>query len=380
MKSKIILITSIIIILAINSLLPMLKAIEHYTVAPEEMTYKEYKDIKEENKRYDLTFKTKTLIKEYKKTKKEELTSEEMLTLEPPEDMRVEVYTKFFFEDHFWYTENFVQVISAVILFYSIFQFFLLKETEENVEFRKAKKQVDDANEKSVEPDSLEEFLVNDFNRPRKIKQHINNIKNKIIKLENKTKTEIKISCKEELDWFKQIKNTEAGKGVLPALIEQPRSKKEIKYLKEMKKLLAELKEDYIEEYIDAKKVKHYKDVTSNFVYTGNSKTEKSIDGYSAIKTDSERLKKDSYKKIGLMILITLSFATVITLLAVDIENKTPFEIIVNAIMKITPLLLQIKFGLDYKDDFMQTQLISNMKQRHNIIVMFLKHTNKGAI
>lgn len=377
MKSKIILIASIIIILAINSLLPMLKAIEHYTVAPEEMTYKEYQSKKEENKRYNLTLKTKVLIKEYKKNKEEELTAEEILTLEPPEDMKVEVYTKFFFEDYFWYTENFVQMVSAVILFYSIFQFFLLKETEENEEFVKLKKQVDEANSTSVEADLLEDYLTNSFNKPRKIKQHVNNIKNKMIKLENKTDVSVKVNCKEELELFKKLKNPEEGKGKLPALIDIERTKKEKKYLRKMKGYLAELKEEFIDEYIDALDVKHFKAITTNFVYTGNGKVEKSVDSYSGIKTDAERIKKDSLKKVGLMVLITLSFATVITLLAIDIENKTPFEIVVNAVMKITPLLLQVKFGLDYKDDFMQTQLISNMKQRYNIIAMFLKHTQK---
>lgn len=363
MKSKLFLIISIVSILIINSLLPILKATSHYTVVPEEMTYGEFKELKKKDKRLDLTLKTVTIINIYKDSKKEELTPEEFLLLEPPEEMEVSVYTKFFFEDYFWYVENFVHVVSAVILFYSIFQFFLIKDMDEDEEYLKLKKEVDDTNEKQVEADTLDTYLTNDFNRPRKIKQHITNVNNKLAKLESKTKVEIKKKFKETIE-------------------ESPfedYTKKEKRYLKRKKKLLDLKEPTYIETFIDAIKVKHFKKITTNFVYSGDNKIEKAVDGYSEIKTNKERLRKDGFKKVAFAILITISFASVVTLLAVNIENQTPLEIFINAVMKLTPLMLQIKLGLDYKDDFMRTQLMVNLRQRFNIVAMFLKHTHQQS-
>lgn len=358
MKSKLFLVISIVAILLINSLLPILKATSHYTTVPEEMTYQVYKEKKIKDKRLDLTLKTNLIIKDYKVAMEEEygLSPEDMLLLEPPGEMPVQVYTKFFFEDYFWYVENFVHVVSAVILFYSIFQFFLIKEMDENEIYLNLDRLVTKTNEEQVEPDLLDLYLANDFNRPRKIKQHLTNINNKLAKLENRTKpkTRANVANKENI--------------VL--------KRKERRYLRKKEKLERLKSKEYIEEFIDSIRVKHFKKVTTNFIYSGDNKLEKAVDSYSGIKTNRERLQKDGLRKVGLSVLITLSFASVITLLAVNVENQTALEVFINAVMKLTPLLLQIKLGIDYKTDFMNTQLMSNLRQRYNIIAMFLKHTS----
>ena len=64
MKSKILLIVAIVAILAINSLIPVLKASAHYTEAAEEITYGRVRI----DPRYELTFFSRALIKEYKET------------------------------------------------------------------------------------------------------------------------------------------------------------------------------------------------------------------------------------------------------------------------------------------------------------------------
>lgn len=345
MRSKFFLIVSILVILVVNSLLPTLKATSHYTENAVEMTYLEYKTLRATNQKYDLTLKTKMVIKAYRETLKEELTPEEFLLLEAPDELKVDVYTKYFFEDYFWYVENFVHIVSAIILFYSIFQYYLFDKIEKDKEYLELKLEVDTVNSTEVHPEDLENYLTEDFNKNRKIKQHVTNVTNEKAKINNKL-----------------VKN-----------IDKNSKKKKEKLKKRLEKLDYKLTEEYLSEYVPSIKVRHFKPITSGFIFTGESKKIKSVDEYSEVKTDKEQLRKDGLKKIMLSILIVLSFASVVTLLAVDIENQTPIEIFTNALMKITPLLIQVKFGLDYSKSFMTEHLIPNLITRRNIILRFLK-------
>lgn len=372
MRSKILLIVAIVSILAINSLIPVLKASAHYTEAAEEITYGEYKEL---DPRYELTFFSRALIKEYKETVirlNPDLTAEEMFLIEPPEDMKVSVYTKFFFENYMWYVENILNVVSAVVLFYSIFQYYLLKKKETTEEYLEIKKRVDLANESAVDPKELEEYLEEDFNMPRKLKQHISNVKNKLIALENKTSIEIKNKFKEHFEFYEKLENPIKGYNKLPSVIYNL-NRKERRYKEKKEELLNKISKSYLEKYLKDIKVKGYNEITAGFVYTGDLKVNKVGDEYSNILSDAKRIRRDSYLKILYSIGIVLSFATIITLLAVDIENMSTIDLVIRAISKLTPLSLQIKLGIDYSDTFLNDQLIKNLVFREKIITMFLK-------
>lgn len=372
MKSKILLIVAIVAILAINSLIPVLKASAHYTEAAEEITYGEYKEL---DPRYELTFFSRALIKEYKETVirlNPDLTAEEMFLIEPPENMKVSVYTKFFFENYMWYVENILNVVSAVVLFYSIFQYYLLKKKETTEEYLEIKRRVDLANESAVDPKELEEYLEKDFNMPRKLKQHISNVKNKLIALENKTSIEIKNKFKEHFEFYEKLENPIKGYNKLPSVIYNL-GRKERRYKEKKEELLNKISKSYLEKYLKDIKVKGYNEITAGFVYTGDLKVNKVGDEYSNILSDAKRIRRDSYLKILYSIGIVLSFATIITLLAVDIENMSTIDLVIRAISKLTPLSLQIKLGIDYSDTFLNDQLIKNLVFREKIITMFLK-------
>lgn len=381
------LIMTIFIIFSINAALPLMEAGTHYTTSAISMTYKEYKDLFEENQAYDMDWNSKMSVEIYKvlyQNTYTDLTPEEIVSIQPPDNFEVSVYTKYFFEDWFWYLSSFMSITSAVVLFYALFNYMITIEKSKRLEYINIENQVNQVNNQYIEPIFFEPWIDEDFNYKRKVSQHITNIKYEITVLQNGIKsfwfwnrrkpTDIKIINK-----FKTYFANYGKESVDPLAPNLPviyveMSKEEKRYVDKMERLHEQLQPDFIKEHIMGINVKYFKYIKPGFIYSGENIDSPTTDQYSNIKTDGERITRDSGKKVLTAITMTLAFAIILTLVIVDANNKPLFWVIIGALAKMAPLILQIKFSIDYKNTFMDEQLIPNLKLRKSIQLQFLQH------
>ena len=122
-RSMLFLVITAVIIFLINGLLPTIEGKAHYTADPVTVTYAEYLEMKEADDNCALTWGSESDIMEYKIKHN----TDDIHLVEIPDTFIVSVYTKFFFQHPFWYITTLVRVVSAVVLFYSIFNYLLTR-------------------------------------------------------------------------------------------------------------------------------------------------------------------------------------------------------------------------------------------------------------
>lgn len=375
-RSLLFLITTFVLILLANGFLPLLSGQAHYTVNPVEVTYAEYIVMKKNDELVDLTYGAKVKIEVYKdlyKVANPDLDPTEITLLEPPPQMKVKVYTQFFFESAWWYFGTGLSLVSAVFLFYALFNFFIVKAKDTQYSYMNGEYTIKQLNERYLDPDTFETWMEKDFNKQRKIKQHIRNTKYELKKLETATPYVIRRR-------FKHHVVIEVADNNLLPVIYKPLTKEERKYLDKKEELLDKLDERYIEDYVVDNDVDNFKEIKPGFVYSGVNVEGVGQDEFSNIKTDKQRIKGSMLSKILVSLSITLAFASVLTVLAVSIEEQNSFWLFLSVLMKIVPLGLQLYFALDYTNWFMENQLLPNLKFRENIAMMYLAEMKRRGI
>ena len=378
-RSLLFLIVTFVAILAINGLLPIVSGKVHYTAESVEYTYGEYLALKKSNEMYDLTYASRTLIKlyEYNYIKANpDLTPEELVTIEPPADLRVNVYTKFFFQSPWWYVSMIISMLSAVFLFYAVFNYLLVRSKDTRIEHINGESKIKQLNEKYLDPDTFEPWLEDDFNRSRKVKQHIRNVKHKLKRLETKTPYTIRKR-------FKHYFDTKQSDQVFDTLLPVPYielTRKERTYLDTKEELLDQLSDNYIQEYAIHSNVKNYKEIKAGFIYSGVNSNNVLSDEYSTIKTDTKRIKETVMSRALVALAVTFAFASLFTVVGADIESQSPFWIVVTIITKVVPLLMQIYFSINYTNWFMENQLLPNLSYREKIAYMYLAEMQRRGV
>jgi hypothetical protein len=363
-RSSLFLLLTFVAILMLNGLLPVIEGSAHYTVEPVEMSYGEYKALKAEDTRYQLTFLSEGLIEVYTlryEISHPEVSSEDMILVEPPDNFPVKAYTKFFFAHTFWYISTAISLGSSILLFYSLFNYMLIRSKESNDDYKELDNKVNEFIDRSVDPNTFEPWMDEAFNKRRKILQHESNVKYEISKLDKSVDFRIKQKLKK---YFEH----DCDKSFAPTDL----TKQEQKYMRRKEALLAQLDPVYIEQYVVEANIKNFKYIHPMFVYNGTNKEGRTTDGYSLIKTDAERIGGDAGRKVALLISFTLLFAVLFTMTAVASIGKDPFWIMVNVLAKITPLVMQIPFAIDYTENFMSTQIMTNLISRRNIALLYL--------
>jgi len=375
-RSFFFLILSFLVILGINSLLPTIQGASHYTADVANMTYAEYLVLKESDVHYEMTWLTEQKIEDYKKDYIEanpELTVIDKALIEVPGEFPVKVYTKFFFEYTFWYISTLTSLISAVLLFYSLFNYLLTISKDKYKKYVELEQDLEKMSRCDLDPVTFEPWMDYVFNYKRKIKQHKGNVKYKLDLLEQKTKYEDKKRLK---NYFKQP-NDGMKEQVLAQLGEL--TKKELKYLTEKERLLSYLDEDYIKEYVVNGRVKYFKYIHPMFVYTGTNTIGKTVDSYSLIKSDAQKISNDAGVKVLFSLTLTFIFSILFTVTAIASAEQSVFWIIVNVIAKIAPLLMQIPLAINYNNAFMENQLLQNLSHRRSIGLTYLADINRGV-
>lgn len=351
-RSVIMVFITVFVVFALNSLLPIIEGSTHYTADAVTMSYKEYKDKSEVDPNYRMTWVSVQRVETYIATYIKEhpdLTLDEQLLVEPPDGFKVEVYTKFFFQHVFWYMTTIVNLISALLIFYSIFNYLITKRKATYKKYLDLDQEIESLAQESLDPVTFEPWMVSSFNKPRKIKQHISNIKYKLDRLERKTPYKYKHPVKDS-----------------------PYMDKHRRYMEKKQELQSFLDEAYIEEYVMDRDVKGFLYIYPTFVTSGYNMTGRTTDSFSRIRSNAQRLGRDSIKKVAISTLLTVMFATLLTITIINSTDKPWYWVVLNVITSITPLIIQIPMAFDYCDSYMDEQLITNLVARRTIAYLYL--------
>ena len=353
-RSIIFLLISLFFILAINSLLPLISGGTQYTSGVVTSSYTDFLA----NPHYVLTFLSKASVNAAIK---------EGVDIS---SLQVSYYTRYFFEDTAWYISTVVSMVSAVILFYSLFNYLMTRAKDTYTKYVDLDKQLATITETLLNPETFEPWIDNVFNKRRKIQQHIANVKYKLDVLERKTSYEVKNIFRNyfSVGYSKESLDLASFKG------------KERRYMKKKTRLLALLDEQYIEEFVVSGKVKNFQHVYPMFVYNGANATGHTVDSYSLLKSDSERISKDSMVKIIVTLTIATVFATLLTLTLQGAEGLTWWEMLIQVLFRVTPLLIQIPLAIDYSDSFMDQQVITTLISRRTISYLYLSEMRKQGV
>jgi len=342
------LIASIFVVLAINSLLPIIEGSSHYTEAPEEMTYIEYKQKSEENNNYNLTWASNRDINRYIDAYCEDhnVPKSERYNVIPPDNFKVKVYTQFFFQHIYWWVSTLTHVVSILLIYYSVFNYLLSKRKQTYSKYLNLKEEIDNAVESKLDPNTFEPWMVHTFNKKRKEDQHKLNIKYKLDLLKRRTSYKIRTAPKD--------------------------NPKYQRYEKKKKLLEEQLTPEYIEQYLPSKRVKGFTYIHPTFVTSGYNVIGLSTDSYSLLNSDSQRIGKDGIRKTITSILITTMFAVLLTFTVGASIDQPWYWVVINVITKLVPMSIQIPAAYDYRDSFMENHLITNLISRRNIILLYL--------
>ena len=351
-RSLIFLVLTVIVIFAINALLPTIEGKAHYTADSITVTYKEYIELKEQNVNYNLTWSSEETVKNFIDTH----TVDGVLITPIPDDLQVEVYTKFFFQHTFWYVSTLTRVVSAVLLFFSVFNFILTKHKDNHKRYIELNNEMTMLSNTSLDPSTFEPWMEYSFNHDRKIKQHIDNTKYDINKLELRTPYEIRLLARTE-----------------------PTNPKCLKYLHKKEDLSAMLDDKYIEEVVIHRDVKNFKYIHPSFVMCGVNRLGRTTDSYSLIESDSVRLSKDMGVKAIVSTLLTIMFATLLTVTIVTAADKPWYWVLIDILTTLAPLIIQIPLAYDYCNTYMEEHLIANLLSRRTIAFLYLADVQKGA-
>lgn len=350
-RSLVFVIITALIIFAINSLLPTIEGKSHYTADPITVTYSEYLSMKNDNVNYSLTWSSEKTIREFV----EAHTEDGILTVPVPESLQVEVYTKFFFQHTFWYITTITRTVSAILLFFSVFNFLLTKHKDKYKRYVELNGEITQLTNNNLDPSTFEPWMENVFNHDRKIKQHIDNVKYELNKLEQRTSYKIRSLARKDLY-----------------------NPKCAYYIHKKADLQAMLEDKYINEVVMHRGVKYFKYIHPSFVLCGTNKIGHTTDSYSLIQSDASRLSKDIMSKALISMALTLMFATLLTMTIVTAADKPWYWIIIDILTTIAPLLIQIPMAYDYCNTYMEEHLITNLLSRRTIAFLYLADMQKG--
>ena len=374
-RSVIFLLLSLLVVLGINGVLPVIEGQAQYTVGAVDRTYGEYLTMKEENVNYRITWYSEQAINLYIANYVIANPGTNPFEVQVPANFKVQVNTKFFFEYPFWYITTTISLGSAIILFYSLFNYLVTLSKEKYKRYVDLSQEVDAMTENHLDPVTFEPWIHDTFNYHRKIQQHKTNVKYAIDKLETKVNYKIRKKLKPYFEMLRKDKEQAAEMYKKLGRL----SWFEYSYVHKRERYLQLLEDDYIREYVIDGKVKHFKYISPMFVYNGSDNEGVSVDSYSLIRSNERRIAKDAGSKIVWTVVNTFLFAILITVTAVSSYQQDPFWIVINAVSKIAPLLLQVPLAIDYSNTFMDSQLMTNLLSRRAIGLLYLADLKKGV-
>lgn len=348
-RNFVFLLLTVIIIFAINALLPTIEGNTHYTADPIEMTYEEYIKAKDVDNHYVLTWSSEEEINRYITQYREANEIPAYTSVDIPKEFVVEVYTKFFFQHVFWYITTLTHVVSAVMLFYAIFNYLIDRYKSEYDKYVNLDNEMVMLSNNSLDPATFEPWMIGVFNKERKAKQHISNVKYQLSLLETKTPYKVRNASNKYDRKFK-------------------------KYSTKKDNLNSQLTIQYINDMVEHKKVKYFKFIHPSFVTCGVNNLGHTVDSYSLMKSNSSRLGKDAVVKVFISLALTVMFASLLTMTVVSAADKPWYWVLIDIIATIAPLIMQIPLAFDYCAQYMDEQLIPTLMSRRTIALLYLAY------
>lgn len=348
-RNLVFLVLTVVIIFAINALLPTIEGNTHYTADPIETTYEDYLKMKEGNPHYVLTWSSEEEINTYITQFKEANNIPNYTAVDVPKDFIVSVYTKFFFQHVFWYITTLTHVVSAVLLFYSLFNYLLGKYKLEYEKYVNLDNEMTMLSNNSLDPATFEPWMIKVFNMDRKTQQHISNIKYKLNILEINTPYKVRNNVNKY-------------------------NRKYRKYINKRTSLSDQLSTQYINSMVEHKRVKYFKFIHPSFVTCGVNHIGHTVDSYSLMKSNSSRLGKDAITKVLISLVLTVMFASLLTMTVVSAADKPWYWVVIDILATIAPLVMQIPLAFDYCAQYMEEQLIPTLMSRKTIALLYLAY------
>jgi cupin superfamily acireductone dioxygenase involved in methionine salvage len=354
-----VLVLTFLVILVINSLLPIIEGSMHYTEDPVTVTYAEYKIMNARDTHCRLTWQSQRKVDEYIETyitNNAHLPDDERYIIEPPDAFVVDVYTKFFFQHAFWYLSTIISVVSAVLLYYSLFNYLISKLKRSKELYLDLDAQLVKLADKSLDPVTFEPWMHHTFNHNRKVDQHIANVRQDIDKLNRRTHYMVRLELEDNPDTV---------------------NPKCIKYKHKLYTLNSYLESSYITKYIPYIRVKHFRYIHPLFVTSGYNVSGTVVDTFSSIRTNKERLVRDSMIKIITTIGLTLMFSLIITFTILGSFGRPWYWVLLDILVKIAPLIIQVPLAYDYCHTYMDEQLIPTLYNRRSIAFLYLAYVQE---
>ena len=246
------------------------------------------------------------------------------------------------------------------------------RRERERARFLELSRRLDTLVDEDLDSTTFEPWMTHTFNVKRKRQQHIANVKYKLEHLEQRTSYLVRNKLQKCFDCL----NSTHDENLFNEMVGQLNLVKDRCYLRKKLRLLSLLKEGYIEEYVDNGRVKYFKYIHPTFVYSGRNEISRSVDAYSLIKNDSERLGNDA----GAKVLVSIGFSVLCTALStftIFASVEDPGILLVVILARLVSLLAQVPLAFDYTNTYMQNHLIGNLLHRRTIALLYLADLKK---
>lgn len=270
--------------------------------------------------------------------------------------------SNYFYKSFWFYAETLANTVTVLLFYITLVNFLISKRVNEDEVYIKLESELNELiYEKNALPSYTFEPFIEKWNRDRKRKQHISNVKYSLAKLEQKTSFKIRREF---------LINNEQGELIFK-VPKRELTKQELKYLNKKEELESKLEETYINQFVEFDKVKHFKYIHASFVTTGKNDIIESTDEYSSIKSDKAKQTEDYTKKALLGLSISAFMATLLSFTLMRVDDNW-LLIVYYVFMKMLPLILQIVFAIDYVNTIMRIQKIPILRYRLNITNIYL--------
>ena len=295
-------------------------------------------------------------------------------------------YKNYFFMSYWFYLETSLNLFLAIIFYVALVNFLIVRREEKDEMYQALSSELNTLIiENDLPPATFEPFL-DEWNRERKINQHISNMKFKRSVLEKKTSHKVR-----KLFY---TKDKETGRLIFGPnekvlnrkfkwyefLFKEKRIQiKAKKYWYKKERIESFLDKNYIEENVPFEKVKHFRKINPSFVYSGKNVIQKSNDEYSNMMSNTKRYAKDLRKKMALSFIMTSMIASVLSFTLFRADENWLF-IVLSVMLKLLPLLVQVILAINYSNVYMENQLIPTIRARVGLASLYMSKKDEIKI
>lgn len=248
-----------------------------------------------------------------------------------------------------WWAQVFESVMLNHAILIGTIIYVLNEANEKHILIIKERQYLQDVVDQQVHPDTFNPYMLN-FNRRRKIKKYIRNMKAKEDKLDRKAKYT-------DIEQWEKYKET------------QDRTLLQSSYCHRKSNTQEQTTPEYIEKHIGNLRVKGFKEIQTTFVTCG----------YTARYTDNEDnlVPEGAFNKMAgdlfPRVIITIAVLTALrTIILEAVVAQDPRTAVVGTLMHIIPMVVQIFIAVSYSRRYIDEKILVDFRKRKEIIATYL--------